>query len=102
MLWEGKATEVNKTYYFIDSKQDITNYDFILIEYTQNEKHRTSTVLSSRTIRKDDITDIALWGYSTRYTTMGFVDNGFKIQAIIGDGYFNYVRTIYGIKINNN
>ena len=81
-------------YNFIDSKQDITNYDFILIEYTQNDLQLSSVMLNSKSITKNQDYDIALWGYSTRFTCMNFVDNEFALTTIAGDGsWYNYLRT---------
>lgn len=98
VLWEGIAKEV-KEYKFINESYDIDNYDRIIIEYTQNEVHKSSTSLSKTNIRKNQTGDIALWGYGTRYSTLHFIDNGFKIEGNIGDGgYYCYVNKIIGIK----
>ncbi|MNW19239.1 hypothetical protein D3C71_2191450 [compost metagenome] len=56
--------------------------------------------LETEFIDKTCIADIALWGYSTRYTCLHFIDHGFVVDLMVADGnYYNYIKRIVGIKM---
>lgn len=99
VLWEGSAQALG-TYTFTNPSDDILNYDMVLIDYCQLNISKCSNLLDTEWIQKGVQYDVVLWGYSTRYTSMHFIDNGFVIDNLCADGgYYSYVKKIIGIKL---
>ena len=103
ILWSGVANNTGSKASNGDSysfgTDDISNYDFISLEYIQSDNlFITGNFLNTNRITKDKLYDVACWGYSNRYTSMHFIDNGFIIDQIAGDGCSNYITAIYGLK----
>lgn len=100
VLWEGTANAVGE-YNFTNPNYDVDNFDRIIIEYSQNGEYKSSTSIQKEQIVKDKANDIGLWGYSTRHSSLHFINNGFymdKIEDGTNRNYFIYVDKIIGIK----
>ena len=99
VLWEGSAQALG-TYTFTNSSDDVINYDEVLIEYAQGNTGKHSIILEREFIDKTNFADIALWGYSTRFTAIHFIDHGFVMDQMIADSNcYNYIKRIVGIKL---
>ena len=101
LLWEGHTRTIGTTYNFTDASYDVDNYDYILIEYTQNDVYIHSTMIRKESITKERKNDIGLWGYSTRFMMLHFIDNGFVVDVNNTDSssYYIYVNRIIGINL---
>lgn len=99
VLWEGSA-QSNGTYMFPIATDDISNYKYILIEYTQIEHYKQSLLLQTEFITKGRGYDVGIFGHASRYTSMYFINNGFVIDYMFADGgYYNYIKKIIGINM---
>ena len=115
LLWEGVANKVGSAdnsgndYKFKEATMDVTNYDFILMEFHQNSNPLydvalESNLVSSASIKKNEAHNIRFTSYDTRYTGLHFIDNGFVIDGInaesaVGAAGYQYLTKVYGLNL---
>ena len=96
-LWNGLANEI-KTYNFLDNSKKTSNYNYILILFSdKNGSDNQSMLLHKSQITLSSSTNlIQLTGYDTRYTTLYFNESSFTINYT--DGTYICINKIIGIK----
>lgn len=101
-LWSGTANQTgnkdsNGNEYSFGT-DDISNYDFIIIQYKQiDNTNLCSEFYSINDINKDVTKNIMLTAHSSYSVLMHFTNNGFVVDEL-RDGVKEYIRSIYGIK----